>query len=219
MRKQVASTFESPLKKALSDLDNSPLEWPGFSFPKPQFLILCLKLDTDGTSLGVQWLGLWASTSGGMGLIPGWGTKILQAKIKQNNFKKMKKKLASKQWNQEALDTPPWTQFCVHSLSLPAVMIEPWGVVQAPPRWLWENVWGLPGVVGAQMSASAILTESITINSQMNTTEGFSKPGMSHLKLPVTSGQANRKRWMPWQHVLQYSSIQHLLKTYSLPFC
>ena len=91
VREQAAPAFESPLKKALSDLDNSPLEWPGFSFPKPQFLILCLKLDTDGTSLGVQWLGLWVSTAAGTGLIPSWGTKILQAKIKQNNLKKRKR--------------------------------------------------------------------------------------------------------------------------------
>ena len=30
-----------------------------------------------GTSLAVQWLRLRASTAGGTGLIPGWGTKIL----------------------------------------------------------------------------------------------------------------------------------------------
>ena len=32
-----------------------------------------------GTSLAVQWLRLWASTAGGMGLIPGLGAKILLA--------------------------------------------------------------------------------------------------------------------------------------------
>ena len=32
-----------------------------------------------GNSLVVQWLGLRASTAGGLGLIPDWGTKILQA--------------------------------------------------------------------------------------------------------------------------------------------
>ena len=31
------------------------------------------------SSLVVQWLGLHASTAGGMGSIPGWGTKIPQA--------------------------------------------------------------------------------------------------------------------------------------------
>ena len=32
-----------------------------------------------GNSLAVQWLGLHASTAGGMSLIPGWGTKIRHA--------------------------------------------------------------------------------------------------------------------------------------------
>ena len=32
-----------------------------------------------GNSLVVQWFGLWASTAGGKGLIPGWGTQIPQA--------------------------------------------------------------------------------------------------------------------------------------------
>ena len=33
----------------------------------------------EGNSLVAQWLGLQASTAGGMGSIPGWGTKIPQA--------------------------------------------------------------------------------------------------------------------------------------------
>ena len=33
----------------------------------------------QGTSLVAQWLGLHASTAGDMGVIPGWGTKILRA--------------------------------------------------------------------------------------------------------------------------------------------
>ena len=46
-----------------------------------------------GTSLAVQWLGLWTSTTGGVGSIPGQGTKIpcamWQGKItKQNKTKK-----------------------------------------------------------------------------------------------------------------------------------
>ena len=32
-----------------------------------------------GTSPVVQWLRLWASTAGGMGSIPGWGTKVPHA--------------------------------------------------------------------------------------------------------------------------------------------
>ena len=40
----------------------------------------------------VQWLGLRASTAGGTGLIPGWGTKTPQAeqddqKLKKKNVK------------------------------------------------------------------------------------------------------------------------------------
>ena len=37
-----------------------------------------MTLKTGRNSLVVQWLGLQASTTGGMGLIPGWGTKILE---------------------------------------------------------------------------------------------------------------------------------------------
>ena len=37
------------------------------------------KIKNKKTSLVVQWLGLWASSAGGMGLIPGWGTKIPHA--------------------------------------------------------------------------------------------------------------------------------------------
>ena len=33
----------------------------------------------SGTSLVIQWLRHCASTAGGTGLIPGWGTKILHA--------------------------------------------------------------------------------------------------------------------------------------------
>ena len=33
-----------------------------------------------GNSLAVQWLGLGTFTAEGPGSIPGWGTKILQAK-------------------------------------------------------------------------------------------------------------------------------------------
>ena len=36
------------------------------------------KNETDGNSLAVQWLGLFASIAGGPNSIPGQGTKILQ---------------------------------------------------------------------------------------------------------------------------------------------
>ena len=40
-------------------------------------VIPILNVNTRGTSMEVQWLRLHASTGGGMGLIPGWGAKIL----------------------------------------------------------------------------------------------------------------------------------------------
>ena len=44
---------------------------------------------SQGTSLVVQWLGLCASTAGGIGPIPGWGTKPLQILRRgQNKIKK-----------------------------------------------------------------------------------------------------------------------------------
>ena len=57
-------------------------------------------------SLAVQWLRLQVSTAGGMGLIPGWGTKILHAmqmmkkikkaeKLRHSQIKKKKKKKLS----------------------------------------------------------------------------------------------------------------------------
>ena len=46
----------------------------------------------QANSLAVQWLGLCASTAGGLGSIPGWGTKILQAHGVTKKIKKKKKK-------------------------------------------------------------------------------------------------------------------------------
>ena len=46
------------------------------------------------TSLAVQWLGVYVTTAGSLGLIPGQGTKILQAP--QHSLKKKKKKLPTK---------------------------------------------------------------------------------------------------------------------------
>ena len=42
-------------------------------------LIWYLTKDTTRTSLAVQWLRHWAPTARGVGLIPGWGTKIPHA--------------------------------------------------------------------------------------------------------------------------------------------
>ena len=41
-------------------------------------------------SLAVQWLGLHASTARVTGLIPGWGTKVLQAMLHGQKNKKLK---------------------------------------------------------------------------------------------------------------------------------
>ena len=55
-----------------------------------------LKEGLIGNSLAVQWLGLPASTAGGTGLIPGWGTKIPCATWQgQKKKKKIKKKKCS----------------------------------------------------------------------------------------------------------------------------
>ena len=40
--------------------------------------------ETQGSSLMLHWLRLSASTAGGNGSIPGWGTKIMQPKKKKN---------------------------------------------------------------------------------------------------------------------------------------
>ena len=54
---------------------------------------------SQGTELGsspvVQWLRLCASNAGGMGLIPGQGTKILHASRSGKEEKKKKKKIQS----------------------------------------------------------------------------------------------------------------------------
>ena len=52
-----------------------------------------------GTSLVVQWLGLYASAAGGKDLIPGRGTKTLKAVLfcQKIKFLKMKKKKKSRE--------------------------------------------------------------------------------------------------------------------------
>ena len=54
-----------------------------------------LKFGSKGNSLVVQWLGPCAFTAGGVGSIPGWGTKILQAAGHGQN--KKQKKFGSRQ--------------------------------------------------------------------------------------------------------------------------
>ena len=49
---------------------------------------ICLMKEWMGNSLAVQWLGLCASTEGGTGSIPGWGTKIPHAAWRSQKKKK-----------------------------------------------------------------------------------------------------------------------------------
>ena len=73
------------------ELHGVVLSSPGLSFPcQPRRVLLAPKITTQGTSLAVQWLGLHASTAGGVGSIPGQGTKIPHAS--QCGQKKKKKK-------------------------------------------------------------------------------------------------------------------------------
>ena len=56
---------------------------------KHQKTRLLLKISKSGVFLVVQWLRLHASTSRGMGLIPGWGTKIPYTVDKKKKKKKI----------------------------------------------------------------------------------------------------------------------------------
>ena len=51
----------------------------GFSKIEKTGFILSSSFMVWGLAWCVQWLGLHASTAGGVGSIPGWGTKILHA--------------------------------------------------------------------------------------------------------------------------------------------
>ena len=67
-----------------------------------------------GASLACQWLGPWASTAGGTGLIPGWGTNPTspaawpKEKKKQQEKKQesMQLKVVVQQWSLPALTAP-----------------------------------------------------------------------------------------------------------------
>ena len=56
------------------------------------------QMKSSWDSLAVQWLELCASTAGGMGLIPGQGTEILQATQHGQKQKKKKKKSSGDGW-------------------------------------------------------------------------------------------------------------------------
>ena len=68
----------------------------GFAAPLELLLFTGLsKQKADSTSLAVQWWRLCASDAGGMGLIPGQGTKILQA-VQCRQKEKIKNKQTNK---------------------------------------------------------------------------------------------------------------------------
>ena len=59
-------------------------------------LFFFIKIALAGTSLAVQWLRLCASTAGGMGSIPGQGSKILHTKWHGQKKKRKRKKKEKK---------------------------------------------------------------------------------------------------------------------------
>lgn len=83
----------------------NPMSWWYIVTSKPEMQILAegtsyfglvfsgktsLEIASDGNVLAVQWLGLRASTTGGLGLIPGPGTQIPQA-VQEKKKKKLLK--------------------------------------------------------------------------------------------------------------------------------
>ena len=54
---------------------------------KPKTVEYILKAGKQGYSLEIQWLEPCTSTTGGAGLISGWGTNILHAVWHSQNFK------------------------------------------------------------------------------------------------------------------------------------
>ena len=80
--------------KIFSLLNWSILNWDiqaAFLWSLGKQILSGLKYNWFGTPLAVQWLRHHASTAGGTGSIPGWGTKILHAT--GSRPKKKKKKL------------------------------------------------------------------------------------------------------------------------------
>ena len=59
--------------------------------------------NTLGASLAVQWLRLYASTAGGAGLIPGWGSFSCQEMQPKKKERKREKKIYKKNTVSEAV--------------------------------------------------------------------------------------------------------------------
>ena len=62
--------------------------WQGLAHSRDS--INAVQKESTGASLAVQWLGLHTSSAGGMGSVPGWGTKISQPK-KQKKMNRVNK--------------------------------------------------------------------------------------------------------------------------------
>ena len=75
----------------IGNLENRMLVLPCPQLVMWTSIFLSLKWVNWETFLDIQWLGLHAFTAEGMGLIPGWGTKIPQA-VWYSKKKKKKKK-------------------------------------------------------------------------------------------------------------------------------
>ena len=80
-----------------------------------------------------QWLRLQASNAGDMGSIPGQGTKIPHAKIRSQNIKKKKKKMAVPKGQGSQIQTPPFFSKFNATLSLGT----PHESLQTPSSGLW----------------------------------------------------------------------------------
>ena len=98
-----------------------------------------------GTSLAVQWLRCCISTAGGTGLIPGWGTKILHARLHDQNIKKKKKKsciVAGKEItcrsNINFLQQGWLGYFTFWVHNIPAAVISNWTLIQPQPWNIYQ---------------------------------------------------------------------------------
>ena len=69
--------------------------------------LLISKRKSPGTSLTIQWLGLHASNAGGVGSIPGWGTKIPHA-VQHGQRKERKKRKGNPQTRTLSISPLPY---------------------------------------------------------------------------------------------------------------
>ena len=96
LQKLYTENFKTLLREIKEDLNRKILYllWPNDWLLIIHFLKLNYKVSV-GTSLVVQWLRLRASNAGGMGLISGWGTKVLHATRRGQKKKEKEKSVQS----------------------------------------------------------------------------------------------------------------------------